>query len=206
LSGESAAVRRTGRVAPTSLRANASRECTRCRHCEERKRRSNRFLLAGAMDCFASLAMTAAITAVFDDGYGCRLSDPCAAALRRQSRHRQSSPSIGIGRRSTSSAHQHGPAKLQVNSVPHREQARRREGVISNRFVINRTQPSPRSSCRVHPVRRYQSNAIYAQHDLRKVSPNRFRHSGARQRVRAKRGPMTGSARAPMCNCTSENP
>jgi len=52
----------------------------------------------------------------------------CAAALRKQSRHRQSSPSSGIGGRADSSAHQHEPARLQVNSVPHREQARRREG------------------------------------------------------------------------------
>jgi len=49
-----------------------------------------------------------------------------AAALRRQSRHRQSSPSTGIGRRAVSSAHQHCPAISQVNAVPHREQARRR--------------------------------------------------------------------------------
>jgi hypothetical protein len=52
----------------------------------------------------------------------------CAASLRRQSRHTQSSPPRGIGRRAVSSLHQHGPAGAQVNSVPHREQARRREG------------------------------------------------------------------------------
>jgi hypothetical protein len=64
-------------------------------------------------------------------------AEACAAAFRKQSRHRQSSPSSGIGSRAVSSAHQHGPARLQVNSVPHREQARRREAGISNRFVIN---------------------------------------------------------------------
>jgi hypothetical protein len=104
------------------------------------------------MDCFAEPVIGRAARdplARNDGGYRCRLSDPSAAALRRQSRHRQSPPSIGIGRRTTSSAHQHGPARLQVNCVPHREQARRREGAISNRFVINRTKPSPRFSCRV---------------------------------------------------------
>jgi hypothetical protein len=61
--------------------------------------------------------------------------------LRRQSRHRQSSPSSGIiGRRAVSSAHQHGPARRQVNSVPQREQLRRREAGISNLFVINPTE------------------------------------------------------------------
>jgi hypothetical protein len=62
------------------------------------------------------------------------------AALRKQFRHRQSSPSTGIGSRAVSSAHQHGPAGLQVNSVPHPEQARRRECGFSNRFVMNRNQ------------------------------------------------------------------
>jgi len=70
--------------------------------------------------------------------YGSGRSEPAAA--RKQSRHRQSSPSIGIGRRAVSSAHQHGPARLQVNSVPQREQRRRREAGISNFFVINPTE------------------------------------------------------------------
>jgi hypothetical protein len=60
-----------------------------------------------------------------------------AAALRKQSRHRQSPPSAGIGSRTVSSAHQHGPARLQVNSVPQPEQASRREGSVSDRFVIS---------------------------------------------------------------------
>jgi hypothetical protein len=63
-----------------------------------------------------------------------------SAALRKQSRHRQSTPSSGIGRRAVSSAHQHGPARPQVNSVPQREQLRRREAGISNLFVINPTE------------------------------------------------------------------
>ena len=92
----------------------------------------------------------------------------CAAALRRQSRHRQSSPSTGIGRRAISSAHQHGPAGLQANSVPHREQARRREGWISNRFVMNRTETSPRFSRLVHSLRRYSSRVLYARRSPRK--------------------------------------
>jgi hypothetical protein len=65
------------------------------------------------------------------------------AALRRQSRHRQSSPPTGIGRRLVSSAHQHGPARLQMNSVPHRQQARRREAGFSNRFVMVTTESCP---------------------------------------------------------------
>jgi hypothetical protein len=59
------------------------------------------------------------------------------AILRKQSRHRQSPPSAGIGSRAVSSAHQHGPERLQVNSVPQPEQARRRDGGLSERFVMN---------------------------------------------------------------------
>jgi len=70
--------------------------------------------------------------------YGRGRSEP--AALRKQSRHRQSSPSSDIGRRAVSSAHQHGPARLQANSVPQREQLRRREAGISDLFVINPTE------------------------------------------------------------------
>jgi len=86
-----------------------------------------------------------------------------AAAFRRQSRHRQSSPSSGIGSRAVSCAHQHGPARLQVNSVPQREQARRREAGISNRFVINRAESWPCSSCLVDAAAPYHSPAIYAE-------------------------------------------
>jgi hypothetical protein len=72
--------------------------------------------------------------------YGGVLPEICAAVLRKHSRHRQSSlSSAGIGSRAVSSAHQQEPARLQVNSVPHREQASRREAGISDRFVINRT-------------------------------------------------------------------
>jgi hypothetical protein len=70
-------------------------------------------------------------------------AERCAAALRKQSRHRQLPPSVGIGNRAVSSAHQHGPAGLQVNSVPQPEQARRREAGFSNRFVMIRTKPRP---------------------------------------------------------------
>jgi hypothetical protein len=66
-----------------------------------------------------------------------------AAICRRQSRHRQSSPATGIGSFAVSSAHQHAPVGLQVNSVPQREQASRRAGGFSNRFVMMRTEPSP---------------------------------------------------------------
>ena len=51
-----------------------------------------------------------------------------SASLRRQSGQRQSLPSDGIGRRNASSEHQHGPDRLQLNSVPQPAQARRREG------------------------------------------------------------------------------
>jgi hypothetical protein len=61
-----------------------------------------------------------------------------SASFRKQSRHRQSLPSAGIGSRAVSSAHQQGPARLQVNSVPQPEQARRRDGGFSERFVMNR--------------------------------------------------------------------
>jgi hypothetical protein len=60
-----------------------------------------------------------------------------AAIFCKQSRHRQSSPSLGIGNRNVSSAHQHGPAGLQMNSVPQAEQLRRRDAGFSDRFVIN---------------------------------------------------------------------
>jgi hypothetical protein len=60
------------------------------------------------------------------------LAAALATIFRRQSRHTQSPPSSGIGNRATSSAHQHGPARLQVNSVPQPEQASRRDGGFSN--------------------------------------------------------------------------
>ncbi|GLR87051.1 hypothetical protein GCM10007857_37620 [Bradyrhizobium iriomotense] len=44
------------------------------------------------------------------------------AALRRQSRHRQSSPSTGIGSRAVSSAHQQVPDNPHENAVPQPEQ------------------------------------------------------------------------------------
>jgi hypothetical protein len=108
------------------------------------------------LDCFVAYAPRND-----GDAYGRGLSDTFPAALRRQSRHRQSSPSSGIGRRAVSSEHQHGPARLQVNSVPHLEQLRRREAGTSNLFVINPTELS--SSCPVHAGPRYSAAPIYAQ-------------------------------------------
>jgi hypothetical protein len=64
------------------------------------------------------------------------LADISPAILRRQSGHRQSPPPVGIGSRKDSSEHQQGPEGLQPNSIPQPEQARRREGGISNRFVM----------------------------------------------------------------------
>jgi hypothetical protein len=89
----------------------------------------------------------------------------CAAIFRKQSRHTQSSPSTGIGSRAASSAHQHGPAGLQVNAVPHREQAMRRDAgsEFPKRFVINRTELRARFSSTVHPGWPYIPPPIYAQ-------------------------------------------
>jgi len=63
------------------------------------------------------------------------------AIFLKHSRHRQSPPSAGIGSRTVSSAHQHGPDRLQVNSVPQPAQARRREAGagLSNACVMKRT-------------------------------------------------------------------
>jgi hypothetical protein len=57
-----------------------------------------------------------------------------SAAFRKHSRHRQSSPATGIGSRAASLAHQQAPPGLQENSVPQREQARRR-GESVERFM-----------------------------------------------------------------------
>jgi hypothetical protein len=93
------------------------------------------------------------------------------AIFRRQSRHRQSPPSIGIGIGSfaVSSAHQQLPERSQQNSVPQAEQARRRGAGFSERFVMNLTGLCLRFSCRVHPQRRYDPksnmNAEYRRSD-----------------------------------------
>jgi hypothetical protein len=70
-----------------------------------------------------------------DDGDVCCAS----AAFRKHSRHRQSSPLTGIGRRAVSASHQHSPDRLQANSTPQRGQARRREvgAGLSDRSVTN---------------------------------------------------------------------
>jgi hypothetical protein len=86
--------------------------------------------LFAALDCFACARNDD------PDRYLYLPSGICAAALRRQSRHRQSPPSTGIGSRAVSSAHQHAPSGLQVNTVPQAEQARRREDGLSVRFVM----------------------------------------------------------------------
>src|ERR1019366_187272 len=75
---------------------------------------------------------------------------------------------IGIGSRAVSSAHQHGPAGLQVNSVPQPEQARRRETGTSNRFVINRIESGLCFSCRFHVERRYHPQENIRQERSRK--------------------------------------
>jgi hypothetical protein len=60
----------------------------------------------------------------------------CSAIFRKHSRHRQSSPSTGIGKRAVSSLHQQSPSGSQENPVPQREQARRRGDEYPFRFVI----------------------------------------------------------------------
>src|ERR1700722_8511120 len=96
---------------------------------------------------------------------GTALPAASAAALRRQSRHRQSSPSTGIGRRAVPPAHQHAPGMPQMNAVPHREQASRRAAGFSNQFVTKRSEPWPCFSYRVHPDRQYNPRSVYAQDD-----------------------------------------
>jgi hypothetical protein len=95
--------------------------------------------------------------------------DAALAILRRQSRHRQSPPSIGIGSFAVSSAHQQLPETSQENSVPQAEQARRRGAGFSDRFVMNPAGLCLRFSCRVHPERRYDPksnmNAEYRRSD-----------------------------------------
>jgi hypothetical protein len=61
----------------------------------------------------------------------------CApAALRRQSRHRQSSSARGIGSRTDSSAHQQASLPVQENSVPQRWQASRRAFFPNQLFMV----------------------------------------------------------------------
>ncbi len=67
-----------------------------------------------------------------------------ATSARRQSGHRQSSPSTGIGRRAVSAWHQQASDRPQPKAVPQREHDRRRAGVVScgcepNGFVTNST-------------------------------------------------------------------
>ena len=82
-----------------------------------------------------------------------------AAAFLRHSRHRQSSPFTGIGSRAVSSAHQQVPDRSQPNSVPQREQARRRGcgsgNGISFGIVMICAKAWPSFSCRVHLPLRY---------------------------------------------------
>jgi hypothetical protein len=64
-------------------------------------------------------------------------ADAAFAILRKQSRHRQSPPAVGIGNFAVSSMHQHAPDKSHENSVPQAEQASWRAVVFSDRFVMN---------------------------------------------------------------------
>jgi hypothetical protein len=104
------------------------------------------------LDCFVAYAPRNDDDSLQD----ARLLEISAATIfRKQSRHRQSPPSSGIGSRATSSAHQHVSARPQMNSVPQPEQASRRDGGFPDRFVMNRTESCLRFSCRVHVGQRY---------------------------------------------------
>jgi hypothetical protein len=81
-------------------------------------------LKGGLLRRFASLAN--------DDPNKARYFAAVSAALRKQSRHTQSSPATGIGSRVVSVAHQQSPPGLQVNSIPQREQARRRADSVQS--------------------------------------------------------------------------
>jgi hypothetical protein len=70
-----------------------------------------------------------------------------------------------MGSLAVSSAHQHAPAGSQLNSVPQEEQASRRAGGFSNRFVMTSTEPSP---C-FHVGRRYDPPASYARDPAREI-------------------------------------
>jgi hypothetical protein len=100
---------------------------------------------------------------MFCSGY----SIECASAIfRKQSRHRQSLASTGIGNRAVSSSHQHGPDRLQVNSVPQPEQARRRDGGgLSNRFVMQQSIRPKKSNRQFN----YEGRDLVLTTDLRAV-------------------------------------
>jgi len=98
------------------------------RHCERSEAIHSQEV---RLDCFVACAPR-------NDGDALLYRVACRI-FRRQSRHRQSPPSTGIGSRAVSSAHQHGPAGRQVNSIPQAEQARRRDTGFSNRFVMKLT-------------------------------------------------------------------
>jgi hypothetical protein len=62
----------------------------------------------------------------------------CSANFRKHAGHRQSPPSVGIGRRKLSSEHQQGPPSVHENSVPQVAQARRRGEGCLDRSVMTR--------------------------------------------------------------------
>ncbi|GCC48753.1 hypothetical protein chiPu_0033277 [Chiloscyllium punctatum] len=62
-----------------------------------------------------------------------------SASFRRHAGHRQSAPSVGIGRRKLSSKHQHDPVSEQENSLPHAAQASRRGEARSERSLDERS-------------------------------------------------------------------
>ncbi len=123
----------------------------------------------------------------------------CAAILRKQSRHRQSPPSLGIASRAVSSAHQHCVERLQVNSVPQLEQARRRETGFSNRFVMKGAEPWPCFSCRVHAERRYDPQPNIRPPESKRSPKSKGKYDGPRFASRSGRAQSLRIWRARRC-------
>jgi hypothetical protein len=123
------------------LRANGSRECA-----PDDRFREAILSRQASLDCFVAEFIIGPaerpdpLAPRNDDDQATGRLAISAAIFRKQSRHRQSPPSTGIGKRAVSSVHQHGPVGLQVKSAPQPEQLRRRESGISNRFVMIRAE------------------------------------------------------------------
>jgi hypothetical protein len=90
----------------------------------------------------------------------------------------------GIGSRAVSSAHQHDPDnRLQVNSVPQPEQARRRDGGgLSDRFVMQQSLRPKESNRQLN----YEGRDLAPTSDLRAVIKGLLHdHLGVAERVLA---------------------
>lgn len=87
----------------------------------------------------------------------------CPAAACRHARHRQSSPSAGIGSFAVSSMHQQWPERSQVNGVPQRAQVSVRRPVeFCDELVTISFTILPNPSCDVHALRAH-TQSIFGQ-------------------------------------------